>query len=30
MKGTTARRAAPDRPPLLISGSGAVLLNRGR
>jgi len=28
--GTSARPAVPDRPPLLIPGSGAVLLNRGR
>ena len=28
--GTSAHSVAPDRPPLLIPGTGAVLLNRGR
>jgi CBS domain-containing protein len=28
--GTSARPAVPDRPPLLIPGAGAVLLDRGR
>jgi len=28
--GTSARPPGPDRPPLLIPGTGAVLLNRGR
>lgn len=28
--GTSAHPIAPDRPPLLIPGTGAVLLNRGR
>ena len=28
--GTSARPVVPDRPPLLIPGAGAILLDRGR